>query len=250
MTNMDCNNVIDYFNQTLTDEEKHRFEEHLQTCKDCQEELKELDELTADLPYLSELQDPPAGMKDRILNAVFDNEGNSESTQNVSSETDDNVIEKQIQKRNWLMPLLAASLLFSLIGNVYTYTKLNEVTEPETREEEETAKLVQSVGLQPTEVSSATGTASMIQKDGTTKLVVQANDLQKLEGQQVYQVWLLENGKPYRAGSFVPDQKGSGAVDFPMSFEGEHKWDTVAITLEPDATSKTPKGNIVLSSGL
>ena len=81
-------------------------------------------------------------------------------------------------------------------------------------------------------------------------LVVQVNDVEKTEGDQVYQVWLLEGDKPFRAGYFTPNQDGKGEVAYEVEYEGEHDWDAVAITLEPDHTSETPKGKIVLSSGL
>jgi len=66
----------------------------------------------------------------------------------------------------------------------------------------------------------------------------------------VYQVWLLEDDKPYRAGFFTPNQEGKGEVAYQVEYEGDHNWEAVAITLEPDSKSETPKGKIVLSSGL
>ncbi|MFE1245055.1 hypothetical protein ACFW35_13060 [Fictibacillus sp. NPDC058756] len=41
--------------------------------------------------------------------------------------------------------------------------------------------------------------------------------------QEVYQVWLIEGDKKYRSGTFIPDEKGKGAVVFPFNFPGEHR---------------------------
>jgi hypothetical protein len=60
----------------------------------------------------------------------------------------------------------------------------------------------------------------------------------------------MEKGKPYRAGTFIPNQTGEGAVTFTIHYSGNHKWDTIAITLEPTAKSQTPKGKIIVSNKL
>lgn len=66
--------VIDYFNGHVQGEEKAQFEEHLKNCSACKEELEELTSLMSDIPFLADDQTPPAGMKDRILSQVFEEE--------------------------------------------------------------------------------------------------------------------------------------------------------------------------------
>lgn len=66
--------VIDYFNGHLQGEEKTQFEAHIKHCSACKEELEELTSLMSDIPFLAEDQIPPAGMKDRILSQVFEEE--------------------------------------------------------------------------------------------------------------------------------------------------------------------------------
>ncbi|MCY1050257.1 anti-sigma factor family protein, partial [Mammaliicoccus sciuri] len=39
---MECEKLYDYFNDQLSKDEIQKFEEHLKTCKNCQEELDEL----------------------------------------------------------------------------------------------------------------------------------------------------------------------------------------------------------------
>ncbi|MEH7146916.1 sigma-70 family RNA polymerase sigma factor, partial [Priestia megaterium] len=72
-----------------------------------------------------------------------------------------------------------------------------------------------------------------------------------VKGNEVYQVWLIKGDKPHPAGAFVTDKNGNGTVVYTMSQkEQTEKWDVMAITLEPNANNKTPKGNVVLSSAL
>ncbi|WP_407270780.1 anti-sigma factor domain-containing protein [Radiobacillus sp. PE A8.2] len=248
MRHVNCELLIDYFNGELDDVTFKKYEEHLEQCESCKEELAELHSLTADLPYASEPITPPSGMKDRILDNVF-------STETESSKTFDDKQEKPKKKviqskKSWVTPLLAASLLFSLIGNGFQLFN-NESPSPEDSIlTESTDQLFKTVRLNPSDTVNSEAVASMIEKDNRMDLVVQASALQALEGTQTYQVWLLEDGKPYRAGTFVPNQDGVGAVSYTVDYAGEHQWDTVAITLEPTADSELPQGDIILSSEL
>ncbi|WP_270179162.1 anti-sigma factor domain-containing protein [Alkalihalobacillus sp. CinArs1] len=241
-----CDQLLDYFNGTLTDEEKKTFEAHLESCSDCREELQELEDLTSDLPYLSTPEEPPSGMKERVLQNVF--ESASDDVEEVDTEeTRSNVTHMNETKRSpkWLAPALAAALFLSLAGNAYTY-----ITDEGATSETEVSSLLKAVQLEPSGASTSKGAAALVSDNGKTNLVVQADDLEGVEEDQVYQVWLLEGEKPYRAGSFVPGENGKGAVSFEINYEGDHDWTTVAITLEPNAKSKTPKGEIVMSSDL
>lgn len=77
-------------------------------------------------------------------------------------------------------------------------------------------------------------------------MVVQTDNLKEIEEEQAYQVWLLEGEKPYRAGTFVPNANGEGAVAFSLSEleQSNVNWDTIAITLEPQPDNETLKGGI------
>ncbi|MBN8208105.1 anti-sigma factor [Bacillus sp. NTK071] len=247
-----CEQLLDYFNGTLAEAEKVQFEAHLESCEECREELKELEELTGDLPYLSIPEEPATGMKDRILSSVFEHDSDDtklDLTEDHDSAKQNNVTdlksERKTGQRKWVAPALAAALFLSLAGNVYNY--MNESNPEQTAE---IASLIKAVQLQPSETEASRGSAALMNEDGQMNLIVQVNDVADVDGDQVYQVWLLEGDTPYRAGSFKPNQQGSGEVTYQVDYDGEHKWDAVAITLEPDDTSQTPKGKVVLSSGL
>jgi anti-sigma-K factor RskA len=246
-----CEQLLDYYNDILSEEEKAAFEAHLKDCPSCQEELAEWQELTSDLPYLSDEIEPPSGMKQRILTNVFENEQTREKEETSRPEvpvTDiDSVRSETIRKKNgWLTGLLAAGLLLSLGTNAYLFAE-NEKNEQVI--EEQMSKTYKSVQLASDQSDSA-GIASMVQKDDKMNLVVQTHNMTQVQGKEVYQVWLIEGDKKYRAGTFIPDEKGNGAVVFPVNFPGEHKWDAVAISHEPTPDSKQPKGTIVMASNL
>jgi hypothetical protein len=249
VTTNNCNLLLDYFNQALEDKECEQFEEHLSACSSCQEELNELTALTEDLPYLSAPVTPPTGMKDRILTNVF-NEDTIIKPVEVTNETPATpFIRKEKRNKNaWSTIALAAALLLSLVGNIYSFTNTNESAEETPNVSLD--KLIKEVQLQPTKEGELAATASLIEKNGVLNVIIKANGLAGVEGEQVYQVWLLENNTPYRAGSFVPNGDGSGMVTYQVDGMEDLDWDTVAITLEPTINSETPLGEILLASEL
>ncbi|WP_456279487.1 anti-sigma factor [Bacillus sp. AK128] len=254
MEQVGCEFLIDYFNEGLDEVAKEKFERHLSDCNRCQIELQELQELTEDLPFLSEPVEPPMEMKKRILDHVFAEEMPMEDPLEKLVILNDDKHKEPLsvpkQKRNWLTPLLAASLLFSLLGNGYTLLNQKESIQQATTMDglNKVNKAMQLIPADP--AITAKVTAAMIQQEEGLALVIQGEQLQQLEGTEAYQVWLIEGENKYRAGTFIPNELGEGAVAFPINYKGEHDWEMIAITLEPTPSSEQPQGNIVFSSEL
>lgn len=238
-----CDQLIDYFNQQLTEEERIRFEEHLATCESCQEELEQLETLIGGVAFLSEPVEPPHGMKARILDQVFSEERAEENAvvapveQNAPSVTPITKTRKK-RKKPWAALTLAAALVLSLIGNGYLLLNKDESTD---------IAVMETVPLE----GESEGVAYIAEQDGTRQLIVQTNGLASLEENEVYQVWLLKDGAPIPTGAFVTDDKGNGTVIYSLDAnESETDWDTVAVTKEPQRGNQTPEGDIVLSASL
>ncbi|MDX5323571.1 MAG: anti-sigma factor [Exiguobacterium sp.] len=232
-----CDQLIDYFNRHLTEDERIQFEAHLATCETCQQELEQLEALVGGVAFLSEPAEPPSGMKARILNHVF---AEDETSKAVEPKTDKPApvtpftAPKERRKAPWGAFALAAALLLSLIGNGYLL--LNQ-TEPSG------IALTETVPLD----GEADGVAYLAEQDGTRQLIVQTNGLTPLEANEVYQVWLIKDDSPIPTGAFVTDDKGNGTVIYTLdATEAEMDWDTVAVTKEPERGNTTPEGEIVL----
>lgn len=239
MTNMDCGRLVDYLNGTLSAEEIQQFEQHMKTCTECQE----IAEATGELPYLADSVEPPAGMKARILSNVFDEEPEQDEPP-VALKPEMAAIPMHKPKREariW-RPLLAAVFLASLLGNAYAFFQLSDQEDaPETA--------IESIELEPNEAFGGTATAAMIEEEGSLNLVVKADQLAELEASQVYQVWLIKDDKPIPAGAFSPNPNGEGASYYELD-ENSAEWDTIAITLEPQAGNELPEGEVVMSAGI
>ncbi|KIL53676.1 hypothetical protein KP77_01710 [Jeotgalibacillus alimentarius] len=233
-----CDRVLDYYNGHLNEIEKAAFEKHLSECDDCQEILADLHSLEDTLPYAAEPVEPPEGLEDRVF-ARIEAEDHPHSAKAAP-------LRPAKKKRQWMMPSVAALLAVSLFGNAYLFTQLSD--DADIVEQATIDQVLQYAELAPS-AGDASGTASIIEQGSEKRLVVQASNLTALSQEEVYQVWLLQDGQPERAGTFVIDNEGRGSVIFTLNEEyAERDWDTVAVSLEPDANSETPQGEIVLAS--
>lgn len=232
-----CDQLIDYFNQHLTEDERIQFEAHLATCQTCQEELEQLEALVGGVAFLSEPAEPPSGMKARILDNVFAEDEPKPKKVEPAPVTPFTASKKK-QQTPWGALALAAALVLSLIGNGYLL--LNQ-------DDPSGIALTETVPLE----GESEGVAYLAEQDGQRQLIVQTNGLAPLEANEVYQVWLLKDGSPIPTGAFVTDAKGNGTVIYPLdSTESETDWDTVAVTKEPERGNTAPEGDIVLSASL
>ncbi|MFW0782769.1 anti-sigma factor domain-containing protein [Rossellomorea marisflavi] len=239
MTQHQCDHILDYYNGHLSELEKAAFEKHLASCSECQEFLKELEQISGYLPYSSESVEPPPDLEDRVFARILNE---SEEKQEPAAAP------RQKRRRPWIFPSIAAALALSIIGNAYLFTQLED--QRRVVEEATIDEVVEYAELAPVS-GQGTGTASIIKQGKQTSMVVQASDLAKLSDKEVYQVWLIKDEKPERAGTFVTSGDGKGSVIFKFNEEFTEKdWDQVAVSLEPDANSELPQGEIVLAADI
>lgn len=243
--NLKCEQLMDYYNDHLNDVEKHAFEKHLKECPECQNELAMFEELNADIVHGIDMVDPPAEMKNRILGNIFEKEDkqkNNHQANDAQQHTDKRNTEKNYKK--WLIPL-AAALFLSILGNIYLYN-----AEPESEtvsqslfNESETTLLAPA----SEELNMDARMAMHSDENGQT-LVLEANNFTNYQDGDVYQIWLINDEKPFRAGTLVPNEQGEGFVVFSLENAEDTNWDAVAITLEQSPHSPAPEGDILMSA--
>ncbi|MFS0750651.1 anti-sigma factor domain-containing protein [Oceanobacillus sp. 1P07AA] len=251
MTKLACHNLIDYINHQLTEEERKTFEQHLEECAECKNELDELQELMDDLPYHSNPEPVPSGMKQRVLTNVLDSEKSNNNTKKSENEVkkDNSVHMPKKKNSTWLKPVLAAVLTLSLIGNGAALYYINSgTTEEASPPIDSINQIANKYQMQASENVEANATAFLLDQNETPTLMIQADNLPELTGDETYQVWVLEGETPHRAGTFTVDQDGTGAVMHSLDNIDQYNYDTIAITKEPNANSQTPQGEILLHS--
>jgi len=234
----DCESLELYVLGGLSEEETKEFEKHLLSCSDCQQEVQEYREIVELLPHSAELAQVPSGMKQRVLSHVLNQEEQKGSKISF------------LGRGRGISIVLAAAVLFLSFYSITLHQQIKEL--------EGELVAIQTPAKQPKEMSSvvelnpmaeevvAQGLATIVIDSRGTHLIVQAEKLPELQGTEAYQVWLLKDGNPVSAGTFLTHQ-GTGALYF--TFEPQD-YDTIAITMEPDALGDAPRGPIILAAPL
>lgn len=259
----------------LTEEEAKRFEAHLSSCASCREQRRELADIVGLLPATAEPQPVPEGMKKRILaNVLSENvsagqeraappaaAAQAEAPPSLQPSSEPPLptlgapaITTTTRRTPAYMKLVTAGLVAALLALALYAAQLRgqvgdlrgELANAGSAPVQE-LKVNQAVKLNPAAADIvATGLATIVIDKNGTHLLVQAEQLPKLQGNEAYQVWLIKGQEKFSAGTFVSDQ-GTGAIYYTLKNGG---YDTVAITLEPDAFGDQPRGKIVLAASL
>lgn len=249
--------ILDYLNNQLSDRDREVFEHELKHNQELREELQEWEELMEEPAELLQPIDPPAGMKDRVLGSIFEEDNKETSAPKA-------VYTGRTKNRRYglIGGLLAAGLLLSVGANVFVATQLQQVasqneeleeeltsmeTAMQEQQESQTASPVLTANLEPGEEAAGTGIATLAEAGDQSELLVQAQELDGLEGDEVYQVWLIEGDSPIPAGSFTTDAEGRGGSVFALT-ESAGNWDAIAVTKEPQPDNELPEGEVVLQA--
>ncbi|MDH9159732.1 anti-sigma factor [Staphylococcus succinus] len=261
--------IYDYFNDKLSESEKERVEEELNLSSESHKTLKDIEILHDTLPYKNKQVEPPIGMKQRILESVLNeektsdkdiknenqeegfnstnSETNNQFQQHINVSTQDNKKHKSAVIKRFSVGIIAAMLLLSLIGNGVQFWGNKEP------KNQSTSMIntgdAKAINLKSMSNDKTQGQAYLSNTNNKTdrKLIVEAKDIETTKGNQVYQVWVLKDNKPYPAGAFS-SENNKGMVVFDLSNIDIDKNDKIALTLEPSPNNTEPKGQMVMAS--
>lgn len=194
------------------------------------------DEMWEAMHFDFEVVEEPIGLKEEVLHFVLENEnGNVTPWGKVKS------LFQSV--RNQFTPLttsLSAAMVLSIVLLITPFIQGPSIEG--FSEISATMKLNVAEG----ENGKVYGQAFLINKSGKEELVVNVFDFPQTKGQEVYQVWLIDNGQRQSAGIFRPDKEGYGVLTVDMS--KLNSFDTIGITLEPNTKSKQPRGKKIVGT--
>ncbi|TJY44198.1 anti-sigma factor [Cohnella pontilimi] len=237
-----CDGFVEYMAGQAPEVDRKRFERHLLTCAACREDAAEWryvwDRLAEDAPAV----EPPADLKANIMNAIF--AGESQEAHHQTTERSRSRVRQTVR---WLAGIAAAVLLF-MAG-----TWWQQSISP-------TKQAAGQIGAPPSQIDKiypleavmdsgkfkpgghAYGVACLIRSNGDEQLVVYVFGTPQTEDSEAYHVWLLKEGKRSSAGTFTVGSSGIGLLTLPWQASEGEAFDSVGITLEPDANSEEPRG--------
>ncbi|MGG0789328.1 anti-sigma factor [Peribacillus simplex] len=236
----ECTNLLSFLSGELGEKEKKAFTEHLMQCSECTREYEQMTEAWNSLKWDFEEIEPSSSLKSEVMNFVF--------------ETDDEVPVRR--EKNWssfffkqFTPVTSGLLLATLVlafvllySNIQLKKELAAIDLP--------MEVKTSLSLQPADKTAVNmntdGTAYILQQGEERRLIVQIQNLPSLQKSEVYQVWLLKDGKRTNAGTFKPDEAGTGSLTYNLSIND--KFNQIGITREPDSNSTKPRGEKIVGS--
>lgn len=262
-----------YVLDALTGEEREAFEEHLKTCFECQTEVASMMPLKDWLLYDFEAKEPPAGMKTRVLDRVFESvdTGPTEAAESSLSDVDlrnsreahghadaSEMKGPSGRRGPWKLrgrtrwSWIPAGTVAAVVVAAALYIGFHPLANPDTNHQFNTpvGTVTQSVQLTATANFRSSGGDVYILSDGSARRVlIDFKGLKPVKGSQVYQVWLLNKGQsPLSIGVFIPNATGDAV--FAGMIPAGVTYSSVGVTLEPQAIDKSPQGPLVLSANI
>ena len=201
-----------YALDALEADERARYEEHLATCESCREELQDFWQVAGALGHAAGGPTPPPSLRDRILD-----QARSERPNVVPLRR--RIATPVLASAAAVAAVVAVGLGFWSLGLSSDLDDANSVlavlSDPN-------ARTNRSAGGEANLVVTPTGEAALV-----------VRRLAPAPPGKVYEIWVLEDGVPQRAGLF--DQPGVSLLSRRVN-----RGQTVAITLEPDGGVDAP----------
>lgn len=240
-----CEQLIPYITGDCTKEEWASFEDHLQICPSCRQEVEELKVVMNALPWRMEQMEAPGDLKAEIMNEIFQSEtmsGVEESANRLNHK------KKRIRSggRGWTASLAAAVVLVVIIGTIWNYTLFQKREMENVLDQPAQVEVVYTLTAASAQLQGS-GKACIVKQGDKKKLIVYLYDLSVTEGEEAYQVWLIREGKRKNAGTFHVNGSGFGVLTYELP-ETETTFDAIGITLEPDPRGSQPRGTKVLGT--
>jgi anti-sigma-K factor RskA len=229
-----------YLLHALEEDEKSRYEAHLERCHLCQDEIEFLRVASDALPASVEQFAAPPELKDRIMTIV---NREAELLRAAGPEADRPPLPAPApgHGRRWwqLVPRSALALgatVLLIAGGVTGWTMRDGGVD-------EAPVVARTV---PADVLVADGTASLIVREDHSTLVTKK--MPRPGNDRVYQVWLQRKGvaKPEPTNAlFTVRHDGSASVDVPGSLDDV---EAVLVTAEPEGGSQAPTSKPVIKA--
>lgn len=218
----------------LTPNEERAYEDHLKGCLACRLKSAEIADTLDLLPLAAPAVVPPPDLKGKVMARI--------------SAVDAATPARQAGfRRRWLVPAGVAAAVLALVVGSYALVKIQTLQQQLAALQRPVSAVERDVAMVGTaDAPGATGRLVAAREGGGTRITLQTKGLPALDPGEVYQVWLIRDGKSKSAGLFVVDGTGNGAMSTWLP-EGV-QFDTVGITCEPDAFGPEPRGDRMMHS--
>lgn len=242
-----CDLVLEVLSGTCNDAERLAFERHLSGCEACQAEMEELRIVWEAIPIDMEQLEPPADLKQQVMDAVMAVEARQ------APPGHNGIRRSKRRARSYLAATSAALFILlaaSLLGNVWLYEEKSKLPLPiDQALDLPAAEIKQMVLLESVaQQGKSSGVVCVVGSGQNTQFVVYLFGAAKTAGEESYQVWLVKDGARKSAGTMrVDNDRGVAVLAVPLASE-KLSFDSIGITLEPDDQGAQPRGRQIYRS--
>jgi anti-sigma factor RsiW len=230
-----------YAVDALPPDERAFFERHLAACEACRREVAELTATAATLGA-GAADTPPPSLRSSVLAEV-------ERTRQVPPQTGPAAGLRE-RAQPFLVPAAAAVLVFVAVLGAVSGVLLGRIgdLEQQVAANEQVMDALADPALRAVQADAPAGAvARLLHAPGEQRVVLVVEGLDPAPTDHAYQLWVLRDGTPLPDRVFQPDEHGRVLVTLEHDVAAT---DAVAATVEPDAGSQAPTGDIVISGGL
>jgi anti-sigma factor RsiW len=220
-----------YALDALDDHERSEFEAHLAQCDACRAELAGFLETAGMLAYAAEGPAPPDALREQIL---------EDARRERPSQS---VVVLRPRRALRLTAIAAAAAVAAAIGlGIWAASLSNSLDEERSARAAEARAAAILADADSTRIPLGERGALVRSPNGESVMLVRS--LPAAPAGKTYEAWVIEGGKPVKAGLFEGGGQQIVLLEQPVR-EGA----TVAVTLEPEGGSDQPTGDILFGSG-
>lgn len=219
--------VIAYAFDQLSPAQESALKAHLATCSACRLKLNEIMDTVDHLGLTVPPVTPPAGLREKVISRFAEEVAQTRT------------------KRSWITPSLAmAAAVVAIALGSYSVLRV-KVLQERIAGFMQATRVEQSVTLKG--VGNPASARVVFAREGVgLRITLEGQGLALLAPGEVYQLWLIKDGKRTSGGVFVVDATGKGGMS--TWLPGDAPFDALGVTREPDAFGNQPRGPKVMGS--
>ena len=234
-----------YALDALDAEEQRRYEEHLEGCDQCREELASFGDVSAALAYAVEPTAPPPGLRQRIVEqAARERIAEQAAREEHAPREPQNVVRL---RRPWYGPALGATASVAaaaaIVLGIWAGSLQRSLDEARTSTARQDA-VIAILANPESQRASLKGAQGALVVDPAGEAALAISSLGPAPSGKTYQAWVMEDGDPEPAGIFAGGAENSVLRLTRRVPPGA----TVAVTLERDGGAQAPTSRPLLSA--
>jgi anti-sigma-K factor RskA len=243
----------------LNDEEKELVEAYLKEHPEARQQIEEMGRAVSALPYSVPSVEPSPRSKEALMRRVAADQRAASSTRDRPSRLRGLRFENLFRALS--LGTATIAVLWAIILSAQVSRLRNEIaalSEALVAQSNQIEQINANLARTPSAVITVSLKGTDVQPQAQGQLIADPNSqsavlvivgLTPLEAGKTYQVWLIQGDKPVSAGLLKVDTNGQGVLvvssETPIG-----SFDALGISVEPEAGSPQPTGDIVVLSAL